>query len=453
MTRTMFIAILAAGCTSSASNQSVIEQQTTVCPGSNLVHGMDVSSYETSIDWTMAKGAGIDFAFIRVSDGLQYRDPKFASYWAGARAAGVMRGAYQFFRPTQDAIAQADLLLAATAPQQPGDLPPTIDVETTGGLAQEKVEAAVRTWVDHVTAVIGRPPIVYAGYYSWQDYTGNANLTASPLWHAQYTNAPCPNIPTPWTRWTFWQHSATGVVPGVVGEPTDLNVFDGTLAELQAFAGKPAAVCGTVPSVGGVIDDTDRCFSAGGPAASLRHATDVGANGSLLWTRATASKLPSNFAQWSLVFAQAGRYRLEVYTTSGHAQAKHAIYKVRAVGVTHEISLDQSAVDGWQVLAEMSFAAGGGQHVELDDNTGEPGAEMVFDAIKLTRLDALDPSTPEPEPEAATSSAGGCAATSATSTGTLLWFAIAVLGVDLRSRRQRSRGGNQAIEFRLHDRF
>ena len=54
--------------------------------------------------------------------------------------------------------------------------------------------------VDHVTAAIGRSPIIYAGYYSWQDYTGNANLTSSPLWHAQYTDGAVPlNIPTPWT--------------------------------------------------------------------------------------------------------------------------------------------------------------------------------------------------------------------------------------------------------------
>src|SRR6478609_8516191 len=91
-----------------------LEQGTTVCGVSgDAVHGIDVSSYETSIDWPMAKASGIDFAFIRVSDGLQYRDPKFATYWPDAKAAGLMRGAYQFFRPQQDPIAQADLLLNA----------------------------------------------------------------------------------------------------------------------------------------------------------------------------------------------------------------------------------------------------------------------------------------------------------------------------------------------------
>ena len=107
------VLLLLAGCAPGPSPESTVAQATTVCSGADVVHGMDVSSYETSIDWPTAKAAGIEFAFIRASDGLQYRDPKFATYWAGARAAGVMRGAYQFFRPTQDPIAQADLLLAA----------------------------------------------------------------------------------------------------------------------------------------------------------------------------------------------------------------------------------------------------------------------------------------------------------------------------------------------------
>ena len=35
---------------------------------------------------------------MRVSDGTQYPDPLFAQYWPAARAAGVIRGVYQFFQ-------------------------------------------------------------------------------------------------------------------------------------------------------------------------------------------------------------------------------------------------------------------------------------------------------------------------------------------------------------------
>src|SRR5438874_4118723 len=148
---------------------SMTEQATTVCGGSATVQCMDVSSYETSIDWPTAKSAGIQFAIIRATDGTQFLDPKFADYWAGARAAGVIRGAYQFFRPAEDPIAQADLLLSTMGPLEPGDLPPVIDVEVTGGLAPADAAAAVTAWVEHVRAAIGRPPIVYAGFYSWHD--------------------------------------------------------------------------------------------------------------------------------------------------------------------------------------------------------------------------------------------------------------------------------------------
>ena len=424
--------VLIAGCVD--GSLSTTEQATTVCAQSAAsVHGIDVSSYETSIDWTQAKAAGIDFAFIRVSDGLQYHDPKFATFWTGAAAAGVMRGAYQFFRPEQDPIAQADYLLAQIGPRGPLDLPPAIDVEVTDGMAPEDVAAAVRVWVDHVTAAIGRPPIIYAGYYSWQDYTGNANLTSSPLWHAQYTSAACPNIPTPWTRWAFWQYSSTGQVPGVLGEASDLDVFDGSLSDLQAFAAGAPATCGVIGADGGTIDNTDACFAAGGPASTLRQVTDAGEGGSLVWTKSTAADLPGNFAQWTIAIADAGHYTLEAYTAAPYAQSTQATYRVRAAGSETEATIDQSASDGWQPIGQFAFAAGGDQFVELSDNTGEAGKQLVFDAIRLTRTDRAQP-LPDPTPTVTPDDDdGGCATTHGAG-----WL-LALLALTLRRGRSASR--------------
>jgi len=148
------IVALIVGCAS--PELAEVEQTTTVCAAGPTVKGMDVSYYESSVDWVAARQAGIEFAFIRVTDGVQYLDPKFASYWAGAKAAGVIRGAYQFFRPAEDPIAQADLLLAKMGALEPGDLPPVIDVEVSGGLAPAQVAAEVRAWVDHVAEVTSK---------------------------------------------------------------------------------------------------------------------------------------------------------------------------------------------------------------------------------------------------------------------------------------------------------
>ena len=207
-----------------------------VCPNGPTVNGIDVSYYQGVIDWPAVKAGGIEFAFIRLSDGEVFRDPKFDVNWQGAKSAGVIRGAYQFFRPGQNVDAQADMMIKAIGTYQPGDLPPVIDVEATGGQSPATVATRVKQWVTKVKAALGVDPIVYTGKYFWRDQVGGERALASnALWIAQYTSL-CPDIPTPWTRWTFWQHSDKGRVSGI-SEKVDLNKFNGTLADLAAFAG------------------------------------------------------------------------------------------------------------------------------------------------------------------------------------------------------------------------
>ena len=116
------------------ADTTVIEAR--VCAQGTTTMGVDVSYYQGTVDWAKAKAAGVKFAFLRVSDGTTFRDPKFVQNWANTKTAGVIRGAYQFFRPSQNVNAQADLMIAALGTYQPGDLPPVIDVEawrkTTG---------------------------------------------------------------------------------------------------------------------------------------------------------------------------------------------------------------------------------------------------------------------------------------------------------------------------------
>lgn len=51
-----------------------------------------------AVDWTQVAGAGIDFAFARVGDGLTNRDAQFAANWNGMRASGITRVLYQYLR-------------------------------------------------------------------------------------------------------------------------------------------------------------------------------------------------------------------------------------------------------------------------------------------------------------------------------------------------------------------
>lgn len=204
------------------------------CLDGPLLQGIDVSIYQGDIDWAAVKGANIDFAFIRASHGLD-EDTRFAANWMRSREAGIVHGAYQFFRPAQDPIAQADLLLSKIGAVQPDDLPPVLDVEDAGGLPPSEVAKAVRVWVDHVNAAIGRPPIIYTSFYFWRDHVA-FDFTSSRLWHAQYTTERCPRIAPPWVDWAIWQYSSTGHVAGISGN-VDLDRWRGDRASLDAFLG------------------------------------------------------------------------------------------------------------------------------------------------------------------------------------------------------------------------
>jgi hypothetical protein len=147
--------------------------------------------------------------------------------------------------------------------------------------------------------------------------------------------------------------------------------------------------CGTIPAAGGVIDDTTACFAGGGPASFLRHVSGSGVNNTLVWTHTTSSASEANFGTWNLTFAEAGRYRVEVYTAAPFAQSRRARYVVHAGTTDHAVVVDQTARNGYQSLGELDFAKGGGQSVHLGDNTGEPlsgQVQLVFDALRLTRI-------------------------------------------------------------------
>jgi lysozyme len=362
-----------------------------VCADGPTVDGIDVSKYQGTIDWNQVAASGIHFAFIRVSDGLTYKDATFAENWAGAREAGVYRGAYQFFRPGQDAVAQAQLLLSIMGPLGPGDLPPVIDVEDTDGATATTIVAQIHQWIDTVEAATGVMPIVYSGKYFWNDNVGSGDFVDYPLWIPQY-GPTCPDLPSPWTRWLFFQTSATGRVPGITGA-VDTDLFNGSLEDLAQVAVGEPLVCATVPAAGRVVDDSEPCFVAGGDAKYIRHEA-AGVGGSLKWTYTTDSASAANYGVWSLSFAEAGRYVIDVSTPAPFANSKQALYQIEHRGQIDTVRLDQSLVDGWSRLFELEVEAGGNQWIRVDDNTGEPRAtetQLVFDAIRLTRADLPSP--------------------------------------------------------------
>ena len=198
----------------------------------STVQGIDVSHFQGTVSWQQVAKAGMSFAFAKATEGITYVDPQFAANWAGIQAAGLLRGAYHFFEANDDAAAQAQHFLA-TVQIAPGDLPPVLDVETTGGVSNAQIWSGVSTWLQAVEQATGRQPIVYTAPGFWNAHQPDLTLTSYPLWLADYASQP--TLPTGWTSWLFWQLSQTGTVAGVTGS-VDLNLFSGSLEQLHALA-------------------------------------------------------------------------------------------------------------------------------------------------------------------------------------------------------------------------
>lgn len=216
-----------------------------VCPAGTILEGIDVSHYQGTPNWALVAAAGKRFVYTKASQGTGV-DPTFAANWAGIKAAGMRRGAYHWFNPATDPVAQADTIIRLVGKLAPGDLPVMADVEEMNGTIPSPAvyTAHLKTWIERVEAGTGRPVMIYTGGYYWQQYLGDTAIFADrPLAVAHYTTAACTAIPTPWKTWTMWQYrgNAVGSVPagkcpGVVGD-VDLDHFAGDAAALDRLAG------------------------------------------------------------------------------------------------------------------------------------------------------------------------------------------------------------------------
>ena len=219
-----------------------------VCAKGETTFGIDVSYYQGDIDWNAVAASGVVFAWVRVSHSTNFEDPKFAANLAGARAAGIHTGVYQYFEPSEDPIAQADLLLNNLGPLMPGDMPPMIDVESQDPVAPGAYADAIQAWLDHIEQATGVVPFIYTGYYYWNDNVASDAFAGYPLWIANY-GATCPLVPDAWASWTMHQYCDCGDVPGISGN-VDVDKFNGTADELLGYA-VGGAVCGDAKCVFG----------------------------------------------------------------------------------------------------------------------------------------------------------------------------------------------------------
>ena len=199
------------------------------------VFGVDVSSYQGEVDWAALAAQGVDFAFIKATEGSLLQDRQFAANWAGAAEAGVRAGAYHFLSYDSPGQTQADNFIAAV-PVTEGALPPVVDIEFYGEyLDQPPDRAHVRSILDplleRLEAHYGVKPILYVTYRSYYRYIAGGGYGDYPVWCSSPTVFPL--VP----GWDFWQYSHSAELEGYSGaqDRIDLNIFRGSMEKFQRF--------------------------------------------------------------------------------------------------------------------------------------------------------------------------------------------------------------------------
>lgn len=194
------------------------------------VQGIDVSSYQKSIDWkSVAQTGKYTFVFIKATEGKTYKDVYFQANWRRTKAYGLLRGAYHFYTPYLTGAEQADNYISVV-PKEAGMLPPVLDLELSGTNRQVMLRE-IKVFLDRLQQHYGMRPIIYTDHDRYVEYI-KGNFAGYAIWIGEAL------LPIQWSdvkNWTFWQYCDRGHVAGI-SEFVDLDVFSGDRDQLRELS-------------------------------------------------------------------------------------------------------------------------------------------------------------------------------------------------------------------------
>lgn len=202
-------------------------------PVGYLIHGIDVSRYQSIINWgdvkdMQVKNIKIGFAFIKATEGVGKIDAQFRRNWLKAAEEKIPKGAYHFFIPGKSGKAQAQNFIDIVELKK-GDLPPVVDIELyPKNIGKMRKELLI--WLEKIEAYYNVKPVIYTNVYFYNNYL-NKDFDRYPFWIAHYLQPEKPRLSR---KWLFWQHSENGFVDGIKS-PVDFNVFAGDSAEFNSL--------------------------------------------------------------------------------------------------------------------------------------------------------------------------------------------------------------------------
>ena len=187
------------------------------------VTGIDISKYNGNIDWDALKAQGVDFVFIKATEGEKYVDPKFNENLNGALKAGIPVGAYHFFRFDRYGAKQA-VHFIRNAQIDKLTLPLVIDVEEWHNFTLNRTRAEIlnelKLFIRSVEKTTDQKVIIYTNEHTYQKFI-EGNFPSNELWICSFSKSPKVK-----DQWTFWQYTHKGRIKGI-DHLVDINTFWG----------------------------------------------------------------------------------------------------------------------------------------------------------------------------------------------------------------------------------
>ncbi len=242
----------------------------------SFAQGIDLSRWQPGYDPMVRP---VDFVILKASEGSTWLDPKFDEHLAVCDAAGLLVGAYHYYRSGIPWRAQLDNFLRATQGKRLSKLL-AIDYEYINNKLDASTDKELKAFYDALVQR-GYQPVIYTSHGEYMSMIARgAKWISDPsigMWIARwfersyyynYALGPGAAI-TQWTKghciWQYggdyrdkagWEVPGTGegAAYGVAGSySVDLNVYNGTAEQMRADfeAPEPLPVEAETPSTGG----------------------------------------------------------------------------------------------------------------------------------------------------------------------------------------------------------
>lgn len=190
--------------------------------------GVDISSYQGNVDMKKIKDQGIEFIYIKATEGSTHEDLYFQKNWESAKENNLLAGAYHFFSFDSSGKDQALNFINSMGDNIEGRLIPAVDIEYYGNyknnLSKDDITKELKDFLDELENKYDVKSMIYTTSKFYNNYLKD-DFKEHKMWISSLF------IPINFTYnddWYIWQYINKGKLDGYKGSEKyiDLNVLN-----------------------------------------------------------------------------------------------------------------------------------------------------------------------------------------------------------------------------------